>query len=67
MERDAEEEAGFRAKMKEQATAPEDLPPQLLFVHQVLLLVMALEINQLIASSLVAVSFSLRSYVACKE
>lgn len=33
--RDAEEEAEFRAKMKEQAIAPEDLPPQLLFVHQV--------------------------------
>jgi ribosome assembly protein RRB1 len=38
LERDAEEEAEFRAKMKEQANAPEDLPPQLLFVHQVLLL-----------------------------
>jgi ribosome assembly protein RRB1 len=35
LERDAEEEAEFRAKMKEQANAPEDLPPQLLFVHQV--------------------------------
>ncbi|RLN27715.1 glutamate-rich WD repeat-containing protein 1-like [Panicum miliaceum] len=34
LERDAEEEAEFRAKMKEQANAPEDLPPQLLFVHQ---------------------------------
>ena len=34
MEKDAEEEAEFRAKMKEQANAPEDLPPQLLFVHQ---------------------------------
>uniref|UniRef100_A0A0A9G5L3 Uncharacterized protein n=1 Tax=Arundo donax TaxID=35708 RepID=A0A0A9G5L3_ARUDO len=31
---DKEEEAEFRAKMKEQANAPEDLPPQLLFVHQ---------------------------------
>jgi len=37
LERDAEEEAEFRAKM-EQANAPEDLPPQLLFVHQVVLL-----------------------------
>lgn len=36
LEKDAEEEAEFRAKMKEQANAPEDLPPQLLFVHQVL-------------------------------
>jgi ribosome assembly protein RRB1 len=35
LEKDAEEEAEFRAKMKEQANAPEDLPPQLLFVHQV--------------------------------
>ncbi|AQK95084.1 Transducin family protein / WD-40 repeat family protein [Zea mays] len=34
LERDAEEEAEFRAKMKEQANAPEDLPPQLLFAHQ---------------------------------
>ncbi|TVU27103.1 hypothetical protein EJB05_29682 [Eragrostis curvula] len=34
LERDAEEEAEFRAKMKEQANAPDDLPPQLLFVHQ---------------------------------
>jgi len=39
LERDAEEEAEFRAKMKEQANAPEDLPPQLLFVHQVVLLI----------------------------
>jgi hypothetical protein len=35
--RDAEEEAEFRAKMREQANAPDDLPPQLLFVHQVVL------------------------------
>ncbi|KAG8089165.1 hypothetical protein GUJ93_ZPchr0011g27509 [Zizania palustris] len=34
LERDAEEEAEFRAKMKEQANTPADLPPQLLFVHQ---------------------------------
>uniref|UniRef100_J3NB54 Histone-binding protein RBBP4-like N-terminal domain-containing protein n=1 Tax=Oryza brachyantha TaxID=4533 RepID=J3NB54_ORYBR len=34
LEKDAEEEAEFREKMKEQANAPEDLPPQLLFVHQ---------------------------------
>jgi ribosome assembly protein RRB1 len=34
LERDAEEEAEFRAKMKEQANAPDDLPPQLLFIHQ---------------------------------
>ncbi|KAK3136053.1 hypothetical protein QOZ80_5BG0427390 [Eleusine coracana subsp. coracana] len=34
LEKDAEEEAEFRAKMKEQANAPDDLPPQLLFVHQ---------------------------------
>ncbi|KAK1319205.1 hypothetical protein QJS10_CPB04g01705 [Acorus calamus] len=38
LERDEEEEAEFKAKLKEQATAPEDLPPQLLFVHQVLTL-----------------------------
>jgi hypothetical protein len=37
LERDAEEEAEFRAKMREQANAPDDLPPQLLFVHQVVL------------------------------
>jgi hypothetical protein len=37
LERDAEEEAEFRAKMKEQANAPDDLPPQLLFIHQVVL------------------------------
>jgi len=42
LERDAEEEAEFRAKMKEQANAPEDLPPQLLFVHQVVLLTCSL-------------------------
>ncbi|KAG0481593.1 hypothetical protein HPP92_012451 [Vanilla planifolia] len=34
LEKDAEEEAEFKAKVKEQANAPEDLPPQLLFVHQ---------------------------------
>ncbi|KAI3941887.1 hypothetical protein MKW98_009097 [Papaver atlanticum] len=34
LERDEEEEAEFRARMKEQVNAPEDLPPQLLFVHQ---------------------------------
>ncbi|KAL6870987.1 hypothetical protein ACP4OV_014835 [Aristida adscensionis] len=34
LERDAEEEAELRAKMKGQANAPKDLPPQLLFVHQ---------------------------------
>ena len=66
LERDAEEEAEFRAKMKEQANAPEDLPPQLLFAHQVVLM-MALEINQLMALPFVAVSFFLHSFVACKE
>ncbi|XP_077225252.1 protein HEAT STRESS TOLERANT DWD 1-like [Tasmannia lanceolata] len=34
LERDEEEEAEFKAKMKEHVNAPEDLPPQLLFVHQ---------------------------------
>lgn len=34
LERDEEEEAEFKAKLKEQANAPQDLPPQLLFVHQ---------------------------------
>ncbi|CAN6288684.1 unnamed protein product [Urochloa humidicola] len=34
VERDAEGEAEFEAKMEDQAKAPEDLPPQLLFVHQ---------------------------------
>ncbi|KAK9275491.1 hypothetical protein L1049_022758 [Liquidambar formosana] len=34
LEKDEEEEAEFRAKTKEQVNAPEDLPPQLLFVHQ---------------------------------
>ncbi|XP_057790058.1 protein HEAT STRESS TOLERANT DWD 1-like isoform X1 [Salvia miltiorrhiza] len=34
LERDEEEEAEFRAKTKEQVNAPNDLPPQLLFVHQ---------------------------------
>lgn len=34
LERDEEEEAEFKAKMKEQANAPDNLPPQLLFVHQ---------------------------------
>lgn len=34
LERDEEEEAEFKAQMKEQTSAPEDLPPQLLFVHQ---------------------------------
>ncbi|KAF0907265.1 hypothetical protein E2562_015768 [Oryza meyeriana var. granulata] len=34
LEKDAEEEAEFRATMKEQANTTEDLPPQLLFVHQ---------------------------------
>ncbi|XP_026393918.1 glutamate-rich WD repeat-containing protein 1-like [Papaver somniferum] len=34
LERDEEEEAEFRARMPEQVNSPEDLPPQLLFVHQ---------------------------------
>ncbi|XP_041021268.1 glutamate-rich WD repeat-containing protein 1-like [Juglans microcarpa x Juglans regia] len=34
LEKDDEEEAEFRAKIKEQVNAPEDLPPQLLFIHQ---------------------------------
>ncbi|CAO2183499.1 unnamed protein product [Urochloa humidicola] len=34
LERDAEEEAEFRAKMEEQAIVPDNLPPHLLFVHQ---------------------------------
>ncbi|XP_044463816.1 protein HEAT STRESS TOLERANT DWD 1 isoform X2 [Mangifera indica] len=34
LEKDEEEEAEFKAKTKEQVNAPEDLPPQLLFVHQ---------------------------------
>lgn len=34
LERDEEEEAEFKTKMKEQVNAPTDLPPQLLFVHQ---------------------------------
>lgn len=34
LEKDEEEEAEFRAQTKEQVNAPEDLPPQLLFVHQ---------------------------------
>ncbi|KAI3913921.1 hypothetical protein MKW92_029177 [Papaver armeniacum] len=34
LERDEEEEAEFRARMQEQVNLPEDLPPQLLFVHQ---------------------------------
>jgi ribosome assembly protein RRB1 len=37
LEKYGEEEAEFRAKMKEQTNAPEDLPPQILFVHQVFL------------------------------
>ena len=36
LEKDEEEEAEFRAKTKEPVNAPEDLPPQLLFVHQVI-------------------------------
>ncbi|RZS00324.1 hypothetical protein BHM03_00030035, partial [Ensete ventricosum] len=34
LEKDEEEEAEFKAKMKEQVNVPQDLPPQLLFVHQ---------------------------------
>ncbi|KMZ62347.1 putative WD-repeat protein [Zostera marina] len=34
LERDEEEEAEFKAKIKDQVNAPENLPPQLLFVHQ---------------------------------
>ncbi|KAF8395181.1 hypothetical protein HHK36_019123 [Tetracentron sinense] len=34
LERDEEEEAEFRAKTREKVNAPEDIPPQLLFVHQ---------------------------------
>lgn len=35
LEKDEEEEAEFKAKTREQVHAPVDLPPQLLFVHQV--------------------------------
>lgn len=34
LERDAEEEAEFQALGKQKVLAPDDLPPQLLFVHQ---------------------------------
>ncbi|KAH9762924.1 WD REPEATS REGION domain-containing protein [Citrus sinensis] len=34
LEKDEEEEAEFKAKTREQVNAPEDLPPQLLFIHQ---------------------------------
>lgn len=34
LEKDEEEEAEFKAKTKEHVNAPEDLPPQLLFIHQ---------------------------------
>lgn len=36
LERDEEEEAEFKAKTEERVDAPADLPPQLLFVHQVI-------------------------------
>lgn len=35
LEKDEEEEAEFKAQTREQVNAPADLPPQLLFVHQV--------------------------------
>lgn len=35
LEKDEEEEAEFKAKTREQVHVPVDLPPQLLFVHQV--------------------------------
>ncbi|KAL1367047.1 hypothetical protein HN51_021103 [Arachis hypogaea] len=34
LEKDEEEEAEFKAQTKELVNAPEDLPPQLLFIHQ---------------------------------
>ncbi|OMO91604.1 hypothetical protein COLO4_18208 [Corchorus olitorius] len=34
LEKDEEEEAEFKAQTKEEVNAPDDLPPQLLFVHQ---------------------------------
>uniref|UniRef100_A0A7C9DM56 Histone-binding protein RBBP4-like N-terminal domain-containing protein n=1 Tax=Opuntia streptacantha TaxID=393608 RepID=A0A7C9DM56_OPUST len=34
LERDEEEEAEFKAQTEDKVNAPEDLPPQLLFVHQ---------------------------------
>lgn len=34
LERDAEEEAEFQAQVKQKVVAPDNLPPQLLFVHQ---------------------------------
>ncbi|XP_058763835.1 protein HEAT STRESS TOLERANT DWD 1-like [Vicia villosa] len=34
LEKDEEEEAEFKAKTQEHVKAPEDLPPQLLFIHQ---------------------------------
>lgn len=55
MERDEEEEAEFKEKMKEQANAPEDLPPQLLFVHQVPLLTL----SNLWSGSKLLISFEL--------
>lgn len=38
LEKDEEEEAEFKAKMKEQVNVAQDLPPQLLFVHQVFII-----------------------------
>ncbi|KAL8099073.1 hypothetical protein AgCh_031675 [Apium graveolens] len=35
LQRDEEEEAQFKAKIREQVNVPSDLPPQLLFVYQV--------------------------------
>uniref|UniRef100_K4BZD2 Histone-binding protein RBBP4-like N-terminal domain-containing protein n=1 Tax=Solanum lycopersicum TaxID=4081 RepID=K4BZD2_SOLLC len=34
LNRDEEEQAEFKVKMKEQVNVPKDLPPQLLFIHQ---------------------------------
>lgn len=34
LEKDEEEEAEFRAQIEDKVNAPNDLPPQLLFVHQ---------------------------------
>lgn len=36
LEKDEEEEAEFKAITQEQVNAPADLPPQLLFIHQVI-------------------------------
>ncbi|GJX15187.1 ACT domain-containing protein ACR4-like protein isoform X3 [Tanacetum coccineum] len=54
MEQDEEEDAEFKAKTQKEVHAPTDLPPQLLFVHQLLWIIRVASAAALVIQSLAA-------------